>query len=260
MGLIYKITHKVSGKGYTGQTIRDFETRMKQHKAAADNLNKKDGCRYLNNAIREHGWDNFTKEIIFDNCPDDELDAMETKLIAELNTLYPNGYNLTTGGNSKKQYSEATIEKMRQGALEREGSGYRKKDITKDWPKHLGLYLGYPRITKHPNCSSLPFNDKNKTFDENLKEAMEYLDKLNKGVVKHVQPERKLPEGVHKQHAYGYRVVYVTKAKQKITKLFTRKSITEDELEKQAIAYLEQLIAHDVHIEQMLANIPNEQK
>ena len=63
-----------------------------------------DSCRYLNNAIRKYGWDNFKKEIIIDDVPEEDLSNLETSYIDVENTLAPNGYNLTKGGEGISGY------------------------------------------------------------------------------------------------------------------------------------------------------------
>jgi len=53
----------------------------------------------LNNAFLKYGIEHFTCELIT-TCNIDELDSYEVKYISELNTKYPNGYNLTSGGKA----------------------------------------------------------------------------------------------------------------------------------------------------------------
>src|SRR5437870_856998 len=125
MGIIYKLTAP-NGKGYIGQSTKAFAIRMTCHKSAAANLGKTNGCRVLNAAIRKHGWDNFTKEVLL-ICPDEDLDLYEERFIAGYGTLVPGGYNLMTGGHSNKVYSAESREKMRLAALARDQSVYRTK-------------------------------------------------------------------------------------------------------------------------------------
>lgn len=242
MGIIYIITSP-DGKNYIGQTTRAFAVRLNGHKSAAGNLTKKDGCRCLNNAIRKHGWDEFTKDIILE-CDNDELNFYEAYFIKEYDSLAPNGYNLTLGGDSNKEYSEQTIQKMRESALLRDSSRYRKKEATTNYPKYLGLYCGYPRITKHPNCSCKPFNDKTKTFDENLIEALSFLDKLNNNEVVVVIEKSNRPKGLQLTKG-GYRVHYINKSNVKITKLFTNQNVDQEVKYNSAIEYLQDLIHND---------------
>ena len=109
IGHIYKITNTKNNKNYVGQAVGHrknkgkykpfgYEGRFRDHISEA-NCNTKLGCRYLNNAIRLYGKDVFTV-ILLKTCPLEEMDKWEQHYIAELNTLYPNGYNLTKGGKT----------------------------------------------------------------------------------------------------------------------------------------------------------------
>lgn len=243
MGIIYKLTSP-KGKEYIGQTTKTFDVRMYNHKSASGNLNKKDGCCALNNAIRKHGWSNFHKEIILE-CEDNELDFYESYFIAEYNTLAPAGYNLISGGNSNKIYSEITKEKIRQSAFKRDTSVYRKSEITKDWPKYLGLFNGFPRIAKHPNCRCKSFNDKNKSFDENLEDALGFLELLNRGEVKVEIQKSDRPKGLQECKG-GFRVHIRNKHGSTVTKMFTNQSVPLIERRKQAEDYLKLLIENNI--------------
>jgi hypothetical protein len=151
--------------------------------------------------------------------------------------MAPNGYNLISGGNSNKVYSDETKEKIRHAALNRDTTAYRKNEKTKDYPKYLGLFNGYPRIAKHPNCSSKPFNDKSKSFEENLNDALEFLEKLNKGEVKVEIQKSNRPKGLQICKG-GYRVHTKNKHGIIITKLFTDQSTPLEERYLQAEEYL----------------------
>lgn len=106
-GEIYKITNKTNGKSYIGQTrshrlnhgkYRPFGNlgRFKDHICEAHST-KKNQSWYLNSSILKHGVDNFVCELLL-ICEVEELDAYETEYISKFNTKFPNGYNLTYGG------------------------------------------------------------------------------------------------------------------------------------------------------------------
>jgi len=107
VGEIYKITNVITSKSYIGQTrshrlnhgkYRPFGYigRLKDHICEAHSQ-KKNQSRYLNSSILKHGDDSFTCELIL-TCKLEELDDCETHYISHYNTMYPNGYNLTRGG------------------------------------------------------------------------------------------------------------------------------------------------------------------
>ena len=63
-------------------------------------------CFYLNNAIKKYGAENFTVTLLH-NCRIEDSDKIETEEIFKHNSLYPNGYNLNTGGKSSKHTEES---------------------------------------------------------------------------------------------------------------------------------------------------------
>lgn len=102
MGYIYKITNKVNGKIYIGQTMQSVEKRFKEHINAAKT--KYSGNRYaLQHAILKYGEDAFTIEVLGE-YPEELLDEMEIMFIQEFNSLKPNGYNITLGGCGTRGY------------------------------------------------------------------------------------------------------------------------------------------------------------
>jgi len=110
IGEIYKITNLITNKMYVGQTRSHYLNkgkyrpfghigRFKSHISESKNMNKFNACRYLNSAFNKYSIENFKCELII-NCEIEQLDNYEKKYIYELNTRYPNGYNLTNGGQS----------------------------------------------------------------------------------------------------------------------------------------------------------------
>jgi group I intron endonuclease len=111
-GIIYLIEHTASGKQYVGQTLshrknheryRPFGAvgRFRDHISEALNNTKRKQCTYLNNAIRLHGADAFTVRVL-EVCERALLDTRESHYISEYSSLYPTGYNLTTGGKGMR--------------------------------------------------------------------------------------------------------------------------------------------------------------
>ena len=105
MGCIYKQTCLVNQKSYIGKTYRDAETRRREHLTGK-------GSKALKEAIEEFGEDNFTFEILYDGIIPELLDMYEKEAIAKHNTLSPNGYNQTTGGEGGSSPSEETRRKL----------------------------------------------------------------------------------------------------------------------------------------------------
>lgn len=108
VGEVYLITNNINGKQYVGQTVSHrlnhkryrpfgYLKRFDDHCSAARTTSSK--TTYITNAIRKHGEEAFKIELLL-RCPKDETDTYEQKYISKYNTLYPNGYNLTTGGKA----------------------------------------------------------------------------------------------------------------------------------------------------------------
>jgi group I intron endonuclease len=91
-GIIYKITNKVNGKIYIGQTTQTMELRWYGH--CSDNEKTP-----LHNAIKKYGKDNFLVEEIDRGTTYYELNGKEIRYIKEFNSLsHDNGYNVMNGG------------------------------------------------------------------------------------------------------------------------------------------------------------------
>lgn len=105
MGYIYKITNKLTGKSYIGQTVTSIPQRMSKHYSHA-----KVATTGIDFALQKYGKDNFTVEQLCE-CNDDALDDLERYYIQHYDT-YNNGYNLTVGGqdiSTKLQLDEKQI-------------------------------------------------------------------------------------------------------------------------------------------------------
>ena len=104
---IYKIRNKINNKLYVGQTVKNIFERFNEHCYKVSN------CRFLKKAINKYGKENFEIGLVEVCSSLIELDSKEEFWIKELNTLAPNGYNLTTGGAAPK-HSDITKKKMSQ--------------------------------------------------------------------------------------------------------------------------------------------------
>ena len=92
---IYKITNKINGKIYIGQSV-DIERRWKDHRVRAFN-NHKGNHQYncpLYRAMRKYGLENFDFSILIE-CSKDELNQDEYQYIDQFNSMDDQyGYNL----------------------------------------------------------------------------------------------------------------------------------------------------------------------
>ena len=98
-GCIYLLTNPINGKVYVGQTL-NYMKRMNDHKNSG-----KTPKYYFSYAIKKYGWENFTKEILIDNVPEEYLDNLEINYIAFYNSFKrEKGYNLTNCGGGISGY------------------------------------------------------------------------------------------------------------------------------------------------------------
>lgn len=122
--MTYSGSKSISLPKYIGQTIQP-QRRHYQHfwKPELDNHN------YFHNAIAKYGKDVWQYEILYEVTENeresvkDILNEKERFFIETLDTMYPNGYNMTNGGDANK----IVIEEVRQIISEKQkGNQYRK--------------------------------------------------------------------------------------------------------------------------------------
>ena len=94
---IYKITNKLNGKCYIGQSIF-IERRWKDERNGAFNQYDNEYNSARSRAFRKYGLENFNFEVI-EECLPSELNEKEIYWIQYYDS-YNNGYNETTGGGS----------------------------------------------------------------------------------------------------------------------------------------------------------------
>ena len=112
---LYLATNLLNGKQYVGLTLF-FDKRLISHKCAATNSQ-------FHKAIKEYGFENFVFTHIADAFDLQAACDLERALIQQHNTLIPNGYNMTVGGQigafAGKKHSELTKQKIRKASLGR---------------------------------------------------------------------------------------------------------------------------------------------
>jgi group I intron endonuclease len=103
--IVYKIQNKINGKIYIGMTKLSIERRVFGHLCAET---------YIGRSLRKYGLQSFDIEII-DLAEDREaLAEIEVFWIFVFNSMSPNGYNLTEGGEGSDGYkhTEETLQKI----------------------------------------------------------------------------------------------------------------------------------------------------
>ena len=132
--IIYKSTNKINKKSYIGQTS-NIEKRKIQHKSISKS--KKNLPFY--NAIRKHGWRNFKWKVLCECENKEELDEMEFHYIKQYNSIHPNGYNMTKGGEGILNPSLKTRQKMSNSAKKRCNKEYVSKFIKRMKSKKVNI-------------------------------------------------------------------------------------------------------------------------
>ena len=120
-GFIYKITNKINGKSYIGQTIQSVKERFYQHcatKCSQAILNM-----VIHKAITKYGKSNFTIEVI-EEVESANLNDRERYWIRYYDS-YNNGYNSTEGGQDgiklfKNLDTESIVREYKSGKSLRE--------------------------------------------------------------------------------------------------------------------------------------------
>ena len=93
---IYRITNLINKKVYIGQST-NVNKRIKEHFYKAELESGQDYNSPLHRAIRKYGEENFSTELL-EECSVESLDEREKYYISINNSIVPNGYNISAGG------------------------------------------------------------------------------------------------------------------------------------------------------------------
>ena len=157
-GRIYKITNTLNNKSYFGQTRQPPNRRWSQHKQTAKN----GGKMILYNAIRLHGSENFTFEVVCECETLEELNSKEIEYISINNSLSPNGYNAGKGGDNYEKTPE-TRAKI--------SAANKSRIISDEWRKNMSISgKGRPKTEKWKQ--QLSERQKGKVISEETKEKI----------------------------------------------------------------------------------------
>jgi group I intron endonuclease len=171
MGIVYILENKINHKKYVGKTERTFAERYKDHKNHSEFP--------IDKALRKYGDSNFIKTLI--DIPDELLNVKEQEYIKVHNSMIPNGYNLTAGGEGKLGFKHSEETKAKIGK-----SNKGKKKLT---------LRGVPRTEEVKKKISeshkglKPFLGKHHT-----EEAIRKMSKAKKGMIFTEEHKEKLRE------------------------------------------------------------------
>lgn len=144
MRFLYKITNKLNGKVYIGQT-RDVKRRWLEHKIAARSESPK---TYIDQNIKNDGIENFIYEHIGTSKNKEDSNKTEIQLIAQYNSTDQNiGYNKSPGGD---QFSDEYCQKMSEMRTGKGNPFYGKSHSVVSRGKISQFHVGFSGM-KHSN-------------------------------------------------------------------------------------------------------------
>ena len=170
MGYIYKIVNNLNQKSYIGQTTKQRpKDRFSQHKYLARHPEQEKNISYLHRSMNKYGVQNFTFEII-EQTENSLLNQREIYWIDYYNTLIPNGYNLTTGGEGTPGFSRHQSEEQKKKKRESIKEYYKNNpQIKEEKSKRTSQLWKNPEYRKKVTQSNKEFykNHPNKFKGEN---------------------------------------------------------------------------------------------
>lgn len=180
MGCVYKITNSVNDKIYIGLTSKTVEKRWKKHVSDAEQMKRPHA---IHRAIRKYGAGTFHISILFESDSLEELNEMEKKSIELQNSMWPNGYNLHSGGEAHV-ISELTRNKM---SLAQMGKKQSQQTKSKRSMKLSGKTQPKDLVKKRSKAISKPVVEitSGKSFDS-INSASSYFNVKSRGISKNL--------------------------------------------------------------------------
>lgn len=105
---IYKITNRINGHYYIGQSV-DIKSRLREHKHSGLCVTNKDHYTPIHSAIFKYGWESFEVEIL-EECPREKLDTQEKYWIEQLSATKNGNYNILLGGQDRMKFDNKPVE------------------------------------------------------------------------------------------------------------------------------------------------------
>lgn len=144
---VYLISNTENKKQYVGVTTKGYERRFSSHKSQA----KKNGrCSALYAAMRKHGDDRFSVKLIEECQSFEHMNDRERYWISKLNTMSPNGYNLTDGGDAGVLVPES-MEKVRAKLIGRPLHENTRQAVISSWSNPESRAMRLDRIKEAMN-------------------------------------------------------------------------------------------------------------
>lgn len=122
-GCVYK--YNVLGKDYVGQTRQNLKARHRSHIAYYPSLRELNVKLPVDHKLRNNP---YTLNILWTG-EIGQLNAIESEYISKLDSIAPNGWNYTLGGDAPAVINESTRQKLRESRLGRKCSEETKQKL-----------------------------------------------------------------------------------------------------------------------------------
>lgn len=198
-GVIYLLIDGTNDFEYVGKTTRPVEVRFKEHTYSEK--------QFISNAIRAHGVENFVIVILKECESEEELDFWERHFIKSRDTMFPNGYNFTEGGEGGVPSDEARAKmsaKRKGRPLSPEhcaniSAGLKGKEFSPERCANIAASLrGKKHTAEH--CAKISATLKGRNFSP--EHCAKIAAKL-KGIPK--SPEHRVKASISKRHSSPYK-------------------------------------------------------
>lgn len=192
--------------GYVGQTVNTLSGRWKGHRRNADHPETQAGQWEFPKAIREHGGEAFAGRIICKCNTPEELDVAENKWVAELNTLWPHGYNMLPGGSGKDEQTRRLISERTKAAMskgdqtwkERQREAMSRHEVKQKISERTLIAMNKPEM-KARMTAIMASDEHRQVISNRTKEAMHRTEVREKQLSGLVSIEGK--ENIRRAHA-----------------------------------------------------------
>lgn len=164
IGYVYLIHCNITNMDYVGL-----------HRSNKFDKNYWGSGSYIKNAVNKYGKENFEQYILLEADDDEELNSFEYQMIEQLETMYPNGYNLVEGGSNpvksleaRKNQSHITKEETKQ-KISKKNLGKKRSDEQKEFIRQRTIEA----MSKMKNKEKLAYwkGKKNSKHSEWMKKA-----------------------------------------------------------------------------------------
>lgn len=169
--IVYCHINELNNKKYIGITSQKVNKRWQNGFGYKSN-------KYLTNSIEKYGWSNFKHIILFENLEEKIAKEVEIELIKKYNTIIPNGYNITKGGDGTSGISRSGKNNPRYGVKPTEETieKIRKSNTGKKFPERCGENSYFSKVVFCEDKSFVCAIDCAKFYEIDILKMYQYLN------------------------------------------------------------------------------------